>query len=354
MAMAAMAAMTACAENHEQGLDGEYRVAITQTVNTCSDATLDTSAPGLTTRLDLFERSDGRYDLRWVDGWVPDDFALTAVDVGSLGQVSYDSLDLTLVHRGTRLDTGEPCERRAVVRGVRRPMFDSDSVDGRYIVSFENRGGTCADGTTVAATGAWNMRMEVLPFRDDRTSVMIEDLQGGLMRFWIEPIGSGGPVALTHDVFFATSHDSIMQLDGTVDGTIEPDHVELAAEIVAKDDPRACRISYAITGSRWIPSATSIDAEYRTSYRMTDSCDPSGDITYEDVGFAVEQAGDRLDLIDKVIQSTVAFDGSSITGSGYSGTVTPDHTAYVITDSYTSAGVTCMLGLEVAGTARYR
>ena len=234
------------------------------------------------------------------------------------------------------------------------PDVDSDSVDGRYIVSFENRGGVCADGTTVAATGAWNMRMEVLPFRDDRTSVVIEDLQGGLMRFWIQPIGGGGPITLTRDVFFATSGDAITQLDGTVDGTIEPDQIDLAAEIVAKDDPRACRISYAITGSRWIPSPSSIDAEYRTTYRMTDSCDPSGDITYEDVGFAVGQADQRLDLIDKVIQSTVSFDGSNITGSGYSGTVTPDRTAYVVTDSYTSAGASCMLALEVAGTARYR
>lgn len=236
-------------------------------------------------------------------------------------------------------------------------MFALDSVDGRFIATVENRGGVCADGTVIPAAGAWNMRMEVLPFRDDRTSVLIEGLQGGMFKFWIEPIGHGGAVRLTHDVFFVAGTDSITSLDGTIDGTIDPDRVQLAAEIVAKNDPRMCRISYAISAERWMPSAASSDAEYRTTYRMKDTCDPSYHFVSEDAAYAVGQADDRIDLIDQLIQSTVTLQGSNVTSTSapaYRGTVTPDHTSYVIEDHYVSGGAACVATLEVEGTARYR
>jgi hypothetical protein len=331
-------------------VDGQYRVAVEETENTCNDVPLDTSTPGLTTRLDLFRRSDGLYDLHWLDGWIPDAYALTGIDPGN---VTDRSIDLELVARGAA------CERRLSVHGVKRPMFDPDTVDGRYIITIDNRGATCADGTTIAATGPWNMRMEVLPFRDDRTSVVIEDLHGGMLRFWIEPIGVDGSIQLTHDVFFAAGADSLTSLDGTVTGTIVPDSVELAAQIFGKDDPKRCVTSYAITGHRWLPSADSPDAEFRTRYRATDSCDPTYEDVHEDVGFAVAQADAEIDLIDRDVQSTVGFDGlhlgaplgSSLT---YLGTLTPSRASYVVEDHYTFGGQACVASLEVDGSARYR
>lgn len=369
--IAALLAASACAETAPSSLDGEYRVAIVQTSNTCSSATIGDDSPGLTTRLDLFRRSDGLYDLHWVDGWVPDDFAFSGVDIGDgqiqhglgspsevTGLVTPDELELELVYRAVRSDTHQACERRAAVRGHRRPMFAADSVDGRYIVTVESLGGTCPDGTSVPPAKPWNMRMEVLPFRDDRTSVVIEDLRGGLLRFWIEPIGHGGAVHLTHDVFFSATMDNITQLDGTVEGSIEPTRVTLAATTYDKNDPSACATSYVISGRRWVPSASSVDAEYRTRYRITDTCAPSNNATYEQVADAVAEDDDRVDLINNVIQATVSLDGATIATSGgspsYRGTVTPDRAAYVVEAPYTSNGMGCMFSVEVDGAARYR
>ena len=369
--IAALAA-SACAETGPQELDGEYRVSVVETSNTCSAAAIGDGAPGLTTRLDLFRRSDGLYDLHWVDGWVPEDFAFSGVELGNgqvqhglgspselVGLVTPDEVDVELVHRAVRTDTAQPCERRLAVRGHKRPMFAADSVDGRYIATVESRGGTCPDGTTIPPASAWNMRIEVLPFRDDRTSVVIEDLRGGLLRFWIEPIRNGGAIHLTHDLFISASTDHITQLDGTVEGTIEPDRLEIAATIFDKNDPSACATSYAISGRRWMPSASSVDAEYRTRYRMTDTCDPSYGVAYEYVSVAVGQGGGRLDLIDDQVQSTISLDGANIATSGdspttYRGTVTPDRAAYVVEDHYISGGRNCVFALEVDGTARYR
>jgi hypothetical protein len=351
-------------------VDGQYRVTIEQTSNTCSDFPLGSGAPGLTTRLDLFARSDGLHDLHWVDGWVPEDFAFSAVDLGDgsvrhgvggstevVGEVTADALELELVHRGVRSDTGNPCERRAIVRGPKRPMFSPDTVDGRYIVSMEHRGATCANGDVIPPAGAWNMRMEV-PFRDDRTSVLVEDPTGGLLRFWIEPIGRGGPIRLTRDLFFAASGGHITQLDGTIEGTILPGGVDLAAELVAVDDPDACVTSYAISGRRWTPSSTSLDTEYRTTYRLSDTCDPSFQVSYEDTVIAVGQADGRIDLIDNELQSTVSLEGDGIAfesnGVTYRGTITPDRASYSVEGRYVSAGRACMLALEVEGGARYR
>jgi hypothetical protein len=373
VAAIAVALVGACTEAGAPDFDGEYRVSVEQTANTCDAGTIGDGTAGLTTRLDLFRRSDGTYDLRWVDGWVPAELAFAGVDLGTgqvadgigtasqaVGEVEPDAIDLELVHRGTRLDDGAPCERRVHVRGRRRPMFELDGVDGRYIVAVEHRGGTCADGTAIAAAGAWNMRMEVLPFRDDRTSVVIEDLHGGLLRFWIEPLGGGGGVHLTRDVFFAADRESITPLDGIVEGTIEPDRIALTARIVATDDPSACETSYAISGSRWLPSLTSVHTEYRTTYRMTDTCDPSYQVTYEDVALAVGQVDGRLDLIDREIQSTVLLDGATVSAAfgpdgslTYRGTVGPDRASYVVEDRYTVLGHDCVFALTVDGAARY-
>jgi hypothetical protein len=361
-----LVALAACTEESEapRVFDGEYRVSIVETSNTCGLDSLGASAPDITTRLDMFQRSDGLFDLRWPDAWVPTDFTFTAVELGDgsirhgigganevIGTISNDKLSLQLVARTVLLD-GRSCEKHATVRGERRPMFSPDSVDGRYLVTIDHVGGTCPDGTTIAARGAWNMRMEVLPFRPDRTSVLISDPEGGMMRFWIEPIGRGGPVQLTRDVFFTSNGSSITPLAGTVEGTIKPDRVELAASISAKDSPSACTESYRITGQRWIPSMSSV--EYRATYRMTDSCDPAYNVVYEGTAFAVPQADGRVDLIDNETQSTVSLDGANLTApQAYRGTVTRDHTSYVVEDPYTWNGRDCLFTLAVDGTARY-
>lgn len=369
----ALLVATGCADQRDQlPVDGQYRVTIEQITNTCNSSSIGSGAPGLTTRLDVFRRADGLHDLRWVDGWVSDDFRLSAVDLGDgkvhhvdstkeiIGEVTADALELELVHRGIRGDTGQPCERRAIARGSKRPMFASDTVDGRYIVTVEHRGGACSNGDVISPAGAWNMRMEVLPFRDDRTSILVEDPSGGLLRFWIEPIDQGGAVRLTRDVFFAANDEHVTQLDGSVVGTITPAGVDLTAEIVALDDPDACVTSYTISGRRWIPSPTSLDSEYRTNYRLTDTCDPSYEVTYEDTVIAVGQTEGRLDVIDHEVQSTVSLDGENITGLAsnggltYRGTITPDQASYVVAGRYTSAGRHCVRTLEVEGEARYR
>jgi hypothetical protein len=369
----ALLVATACTDDRDPiQVDGQYRVTIEQTANTCNSFALGSGAAGLTTRLDLFRRSDGTHDLHWVDGWVPADFAFSQVDLGEgsvrhdvggemevVGDVTGDALDLELVHRSTRHDTGEPCERRAVVQGAKRPMFSPDSVDGRYIVTVEHRGATCANGEVIPPTGAWNMRMEVLPFRDDRASVQIEDPSGGMLRFWIEPIGQGGAIRLTRDLFISADDWGVTRLDGTVGGTIMPERVDLSAEIFGSDDPDACVTSYAISGRRWMPSTTSLDSEYRTTYRLTDTCNPSFDVAYEDIVIAIGQSDGRLDLIDHEVQSTLKLDGGTIAAIDsddltYRGTITPDHASYVVEGRYTSAGRACVVALEVDGEARYR
>lgn len=354
--------------------DGQYRVAVSQVENTCDGVGVGDDAPGLTTRLDLFRRSDGTYDLRWVDGWVPEAFAFRGVVLGDgrvdhgrggpeevRGNVTADAVDLTLVRRSVRHEDGAPCARRLVVKGERRPMFSLESTDGRYIVTVEHRGTACPDGTTTPGAGSWNMRMEVLPFRDDRTSIAIHDARNGQLRFWIEPLKEDGMIRLTRDLFFtAGPHGGITRLDGSVDGIITPAGVSFEAEVYPKDAPSACRTSYAVYGDRWLPSAGSVTAEYRASYLMTDSCDPEFRVAYEDVAQSVLQEGGRLDLIDREIQSTVGFDGLNVSaafGEGgsltYRGSVRPDFADYVVEDRYASGGRTCLFTLAVSGPARY-
>src|ERR1700704_4457344 len=126
--VSALLVASACAENTPHVFDGQYRVAILQTADTCKTVSIDTNAPrGLTTRLDLFRRSDGLYDLHWIDGWVPDLYTFTAVDLGDgdvshgvggatevVGTLTTEVLDLELVQRAHEAN-GQPCERHVTV-----------------------------------------------------------------------------------------------------------------------------------------------------------------------------------------------------------------------------------------------
>lgn len=370
------AAMLIACGNHAgpEQIDGQYRVKITQLLNTCDGLPVGDGAA--TARLDLYPRSDGRFDFRWIDGWVPEEFAFEGIAVEEgvastvpggaeeiSGMITAESVDVTLTRHGERFVDGSPCSRVLRVSGGSRRMFSLDSVDGRYIVRVENRGFSCPDGRADQGGGAWMMRMEVAPFRPDRASVTVYDTRNGMFHFWTEPFASDGVIRFVPEAFFTASASGLTGLTGTVEGAITPFTADFETEFRAADDADGCAYRYGFIGGRWMPDGKTLTNEYKASYRLADSCD-GYEAAYEAPVFTVLQAEGEIDLIDAEIQRTVDYaDGrvSARFGGGpsgppaltYEGTVSPLEISYAVEKRYVSAGRDCVLRMEVSGNARY-
>lgn len=380
--------LSACESAPPGPIDAIYRVHVEELENTCNDFTIPSD---ITALLDVFLRSDGGNDLRWVTPgslWVPQEFTYVNVrpaddgrvdhveiwnpapersyERSAVGTLTRDDVDLELTVNSDYWD-GEkrvPCVRRARIAGSPRPIFDPESHDGRYRVLVTSYLRTCPGDAEPSPDGSWYMVMDVSPFAADKTSFTIEDANRNILKF-IPQMPITGDMMDWEGGMFIADGGGITQLEGKVRGTLDPDAIDLTIVFRLEDDTSGCEYRYDLTGAKRIPSLDSVDNEYRATYYLHDDCD-GWEETYEAPVDVVEQPDlGLIDIKDAEISSTVGLADGEISASfgseadgwvmTYAGRLDPPHLSYTIEDRFYSGVYNrwCTISLEVNGVTRY-
>jgi len=308
----------------DRPVDGQYRVTIEQSKNTCNDAAFD---PQATSIIDMFLRPDGLYDLRHGNFWVPIPFTVSGlprpggnVDYGEKwksggdeysysikGTVTPDAMDLDVVYRGT-----DDCVQKLRLYGAPRPLLDPTALDGDYTLSRTDLGLVCSDEAGTPGTswktvnGIYSPRPDLVIFRlSDGTS------------FMPTPPDEQGLVEWYGTYYFPMGFFTL-ELQSWLKGKYGPDDVDLTLGFWPPgQDPAAsdCTVQARFKGQKRIPSLEGIDNDYRARFHYLNGCAEEAkdqDVTDQGALRLVAQDDGSIQLFDPVNVVLLRNDGGEL------------------------------------------
>jgi len=313
------AVLAACGDDEpgfwdERPVDGQYRVTISQQKNTCAE-----DGPGAdeTAIIDMFLRTDGRYDLRHGVWWLPLDFTVSGLDrpggnidhekkwKSSDGKTTYsyalrgtvtpDEMDLRVEFHGTK-----GCVEKLTLRGPPRGLLNPEALDGYYVLETTPYGYVCGGDPGVPGA-AWNTMATISAPTADNVWLKLAD--GTYLN--PSPPAADGSVDWQGVLYFPMGFFTL-ELEASLAGHYGPAAVDLVLDYAIPEqmggDPE-CLVRTAYDGRKRLPTVAAIDNEYRARITVINGCTDDGVVRTEVSESELRllgQSGGRIELWDSL------------------------------------------------------